>query len=165
MTVSGEDNITRLLTSKVADCRWLRGTQPSFTAKKGTMGSISEWLLTHNSLVIMPRIPWFYVQSFEAQTRVWSLFGTQTWAEPLFAPVLNVLFVWWKHSPSPSPDISSSLGPAAGSTDANGSNEEQVPISVSTEASRRIKSQLLFQTSGDAQLAESSTGHAARTHG
>ncbi len=95
------------------------------------MGSISEWLLTHNSLVIMPKIPWFYVQSFEAQTRVWSLFGTQTWAEPLFAPVLNVLFVWWKHSSSPNPDISSSLGPAAGSADANGSNEEQVPISVS----------------------------------
>lgn len=32
------------------------------------------------------------------------------------------------------------------------------------EASGRIKSRLLFQTSGDAQLAESSTGHAARTH-
>lgn len=30
------------------------------------MGSISEWLSTHNSLVIMPKIPWFYIQVRQA---------------------------------------------------------------------------------------------------
>lgn len=96
------------------------------------MGSISEWLLTHNSLVIMPKFPWFYVQSFEAQTRVWFLFGTQTWAETLFALILNVLFVWWKSLSSPSPDISSSLfAPLLEAQMRTARNEDQMPISVS----------------------------------
>lgn len=103
-------------------------------------------------------------ESLKAQNGVWSLFGTQTRAEPLFAPVLNVLFVCWKRSALPSPDISSSLGPLQGAQ----MRTAQTRNKYQSQSQRGIQENLnlgfCFKHHMMLSLAESSIGHATRTH-